>query len=93
MDIADFGEATFAVTKYMKAQLLVYEIAENPGFYYSFEKKSSKRLANDTEKNLPSCFIMAPTGLLAGGGNDTVGVTSSVARCRVFTLDLGFFKP
>ena len=34
MDIADFGEATFAVTKYTKAQLLIYEVAENPRFYY-----------------------------------------------------------
>ena len=37
----DFGEATLVLTKHMKQQLLVYEKAENPGFYYSFEKKST----------------------------------------------------
>lgn len=44
---ADFGEAEYILTKYMKHQMLVCESNEYPQNYYLFEKKSGpKQLAN-----------------------------------------------
>jgi len=50
----NFGQANYILTKYLKSRLLVWQIPQTNS-YYLFQKKSQKRLSDDTLSEYFEC--------------------------------------